>query len=576
MLVGVDSVFNATHISLSWYEADGCVGTASVGATRCLKAGIIGPPSSDMAETVSQLARFYEVAAVSYSATSTRLSRRPYFMRAVPTDDAFAATIIELCNTLGWQYVSIVHARTSYGNSMTAELVTRINELHSAGAEEEELISVFAETPFDENDEGSIEAALEFVEDREARVIVIVGDDLQTSRVLLKAHEMGMTGVGYTYIGSGAPSQAMLSGADARSPEEASNLKSAALGMLGVSASTEVADGERQAWDETASSSPPFEYTDAELAACPAAASTAANTFLPFVYDALFGFAHAAARARICSDDGTCAVPFSLLTGASIVKEMLESPTPPVSPLTGRRITFDQDLLYRTDIAMQVVSVNPDGKLIRIASADWSDGELGEFEGILTDPLTDELVFAGGRTEVPSDRESVEVSVQALFLVLAIAAVLIAGVIGVGMENRHFFYIPESGVTIIVGMVVGGVLLLAEVNKLIEIAEFDESIFSLIFLPVIIFESGYSLVKHPFFTQIGTILIFAVFGTLISTAVVGLGIYAFGQAGVVSPILSWEASMAFAALISAVDPVATLATFGALKVDATLNAVVYG
>ena len=33
---------------------------------------------------------------------------------------------------------------------------------------------------------------------------------------------------------------------------------------------------------------------------------------------------------------------------------------------------------------------------------------------------------------------------------------------------------------------------------------------------------------------------------------------------------------AFAALISAIDPVATLATFGSLKVDQTLNTIVFG
>ena len=104
--------------------------------------------------------------------------------------------------------------------------------------------------------------------------------------------------------------------------------------------------------------------------------------------------------------------------------------------------------------------------------------------------------------------------------------------------------------------------------------------FFLILLPPIIFESGYNLhkgnffqVKHYSFTDlilfivdifrsqnIGSILVFAILGTAISALVVGGGIYLLGLADVVYP-LTFVQSFAFGSLISAVDPVATLAIF---------------
>jgi sodium/hydrogen exchanger 8 len=94
-------------------------------------------------------------------------------------------------------------------------------------------------------------------------------------------------------------------------------------------------------------------------------------------------------------------------------------------------------------------------------------------------------------------------------------------------------------------------------------------------LPPIIFESGYSLHKGNFFQNIGSILFFAVFGTAISAVIIGGFIYVLGQAGVVYKLSTIE-SFAFGSLISAVDPVATLALFQALDVDPILYMLVFG
>ena len=77
------------------------------------------------------------------------------------------------------------------------------------------------------------------------------------------------------------------------------------------------------------------------------------------------------------------------------------------------------------------------------------------------------------------------------------------------------------------------------------------------------------------FYFLGSIVIFAIFGTIISALVVGGGVYLMGLADLVYP-LNFVESFAFGSLISAVDPVATLAIFQALDVDPVLNMLVFG
>ncbi|KAH9361185.1 hypothetical protein HPB48_001543 [Haemaphysalis longicornis] len=99
--------------------------------------------------------------------------------------------------------------------------------------------------------------------------------------------------------------------------------------------------------------------------------------------------------------------------------------------------------------------------------------------------------------------------------------------------------------------------------------------FFLVLLPPIIYESGYNLHKGNFFQNIGSILIFSIIGTTISALVIGGGVYLLGLADVAYK-LDFTESFAFGSLISAVDPVATLAIFHALDVDPVLNMLVFG
>lgn len=101
---------------------------------------------------------------------------------------------------------------------------------------------------------------------------------------------------------------------------------------------------------------------------------------------------------------------------------------------------------------------------------------------------------------------------------------------------------------------------------------------NLALLPIIIFASGWQLNHLNFISQLEHIAIFAVFGTLLAFLFVGLtmttlGVYEFHM------INDSRSNFVFAALISAVDPVATLSTLARLGLDTSqplLHTMIFG
>lgn len=165
------------------------------------------------------------------------------------------------------------------------------------------------------------------------------------------------------------------------------------------------------------------------------------------------------------------------------------------------------------------------------------------------------------------------------FTIFFILAVLFMSILLVYLLiNFKFRYLPESIAIVFLGFVVGGVFQLLNFLKIGDFKEeemMDPTVFFLVMLPPIIFESGYSLHKGNFFSNLGSIVVFAVIGTAISAITVGGGLYILGQAKI-SYALTAKQSFGFGALISAVDPVATLAIFSAIDVHPTLYMLVFG
>lgn len=167
-------------------------------------------------------------------------------------------------------------------------------------------------------------------------------------------------------------------------------------------------------------------------------------------------------------------------------------------------------------------------------------------------------------------------SSMAIFFVLCVLAL---GILLIHlMLQTGFQYVPESVVIVFLGALVGltmNTLSNRNISNWRKEEAFSPTAFFLVLLPPIIFESGYNLHKGNFFQNIGSIVVFAIVGTTVSAFVIGFGIYFLGLAEVVYK-LSFLESFAFGSLISAVDPVATVAIFHALDVDPVLNMLVFG
>ncbi|XP_031432965.1 sodium/hydrogen exchanger 1 isoform X2 [Clupea harengus] len=153
--------------------------------------------------------------------------------------------------------------------------------------------------------------------------------------------------------------------------------------------------------------------------------------------------------------------------------------------------------------------------------------------------------------------------------------VLLASLMKLGfhMTPRVSSIVPESCLLIVVGLLVGGLIQLVGQKP----PPLGPDLFFLCLLPPIILDAGYFLPIRPFTENVGTILIFAVVGTLWNIFFVGGLLYGIcqlegmhlGQVDLITCLL-------FGSIISAVDPVAVLAVFEEIHINELLHILVFG
>ncbi|XP_068997809.1 Na(+)/H(+) exchanger beta isoform X2 [Embiotoca jacksoni] len=157
--------------------------------------------------------------------------------------------------------------------------------------------------------------------------------------------------------------------------------------------------------------------------------------------------------------------------------------------------------------------------------------------------------------------------------------VLLASLMKLGFHliPRLSSIVPESCLLIVVGLLVGGLIKVA--GETVP-PVLDSRLFFLCLLPPIILDAGYFLPIRPFMENLGTILMFAVVGTLWNAFFIGGLLYAVCQIQPDNPStlhqLELLPCLLFGSIVSAVDPVAVLAVFEEIHINELLHILVFG
>lgn len=93
---------------------------------------------------------------------------------------------------------------------------------------------------------------------------------------------------------------------------------------------------------------------------------------------------------------------------------------------------------------------------------------------------------------------------------------------GFHLSHKVTSVVPESALLIVLGLVLGGIVWAAD-----HIASFTltPTVFFFYLLPPIVLDAGYFMPNRLFFGNLGTILLYAVVGTVWNAATTGLSLY---------------------------------------------------
>ncbi|MDX8409287.1 MAG: cation:proton antiporter [Mariprofundales bacterium] len=155
---------------------------------------------------------------------------------------------------------------------------------------------------------------------------------------------------------------------------------------------------------------------------------------------------------------------------------------------------------------------------------------------------------------------------------LAETVLVLMGLLAVAMVAASLakeLPIPFTVILVGIGMVLGGLSHVWQPLHLLEQFRLSPDLVLFVFLPALIFESGYNLNARQLLKDMLPVLTMAVPALLLSTAIVGLGLWLlFGMEPAVA--------LLFGALISATDPVAVIALFKELGAPLRLTVLVEG
>ncbi|KAA8545069.1 hypothetical protein F0562_019832 [Nyssa sinensis] len=165
--------------------------------------------------------------------------------------------------------------------------------------------------------------------------------------------------------------------------------------------------------------------------------------------------------------------------------------------------------------------------------------------------ISDASSLIGSQPISSSDLNTSTIIAITVFMTLLCACIVIGHLLE---ENR---WANESITALLLGLASGGVVLLLSKGQSSRLLVFSEDLFFIYLLPPIIFNAGFQVKKKQFFKNFSTILLFGVFGTIISFCLISLGAFLlFKRIGVKS--LDIQDYLAVGAILSATDSVCTL------------------
>ena len=154
---------------------------------------------------------------------------------------------------------------------------------------------------------------------------------------------------------------------------------------------------------------------------------------------------------------------------------------------------------------------------------------------------------------------------------LSETVLILAGLLSVAILAAGIFRnvpIPYTVLLVVIGMLLGeGAHIWPALAPLKEFRLSPDLVF-FIFLPALIFESGFNLPARQLVKDLAPVLVLAIPALVISTVVVGVGLSFLG--------MELITAMLFGALISATDPVAVIALFKELGAPERLTVLVEG
>jgi NhaP-type Na+/H+ or K+/H+ antiporter len=165
------------------------------------------------------------------------------------------------------------------------------------------------------------------------------------------------------------------------------------------------------------------------------------------------------------------------------------------------------------------------------------------------------------------------------FNLLVAAAILLVCECAKALVSRlQIHFLTEAAVCILVGTAFGFLVHYVLPFTNVDDTSFDNALFLTVLLPPIIFEAALSVSKSELKRRRGAILMFSVFGTIITTFSTGLLVHYMSKASPWTTTFPMLDSLTFGALISSIDPVAILSVLTSLHLDQkdTIFILVFG